>query len=244
MDFLKRLLGLSPQSTSPISKPDPSRHDVARIDEGNDDIVKGWRYHATLQLRTPLYVLNQHDRVVPSILSDPPAITSVMWHGTWLPELDDRFAILNQGSTTSSDVGSIPADGGDYLPFLKAVRAITEGALGIEDKEAALREVARDRGPHGAHYSRFITADDLVDRALPRVVHLLPVPSNVRAGLLEAGLDTLAKVGRLSDGELRAVKGLGPKALEAIREVLASPGLDLNAQRYLNPDFGPYVPPS
>jgi hypothetical protein len=39
--------------------------------------------------------------------------------------------MLSQGRAMSSDVGSIPADGGDYLHFLRAFRQVTESGVSV-----------------------------------------------------------------------------------------------------------------
>lgn len=238
LTFLKRLLGAS-ASPQPEPTPNPRRHDMPQIPSGNEDIIEGWRYCATLQLRTPLAVLEHHGKVVPASPGGPPSLTGEMWHGIWLPELGPEFDLLSAGATMSSDVGPIPADGGDYLPFLKSVRAISEGDGTAAGMEAALRALVKDTGPQGTPYSRFAKAGELVDRVLPRTVHRLPVPANVRARLLEARLDTLGKVAAADDKRLRAIKGLGPKALASIRAFLATSDIDPDAKRLRADEFAP-----
>lgn len=233
-DWFRRVFA---RRTTPA--PAPHRHDMPQIPSGNEDIIEGWRYCATLQLRTPLAVLENHGKVVPASPEGPPTLTDEMWHGIWLPELGREFDFLSSGASMASDVGPIPADGGDYLPFLKAVRRISEGGGTAAEMEASLRALVRDTGPHGTPYSRFAKAGELVDRVLPRTVHHLPVPANVRAGLLEARLDTLGKLAAADDKRLRAVKGLGPKALTSIRAFLATSAIDPDAKRLRADEFAP-----
>jgi hypothetical protein len=160
-----------------------------------------------------------------------------MWQGIWLPDVGSDWDFLNEGASMASEIGPIPADGGDYLPFLIAVRAISEGKATVADKEVALRALAKERGPRGAPYSKFLSGDALVDQVLPRVVHLLPIPRPVRGDLFGAGYTTLAMVQAASDGTLLGVKGLGPKSLANIREFLASTTVDMHAERHLAQDF-------
>ncbi|MDO8437974.1 MAG: hypothetical protein Q7S69_07460 [Nitrosomonadaceae bacterium] len=107
---------------------------------GNDDIIKGLQFLATLQLRTPLRVLLRHGEVHTDRNTRPPAITregaEAMWAGIWLPKVFDG----PPGGTMASDVGQIPADGGNYLPFLVAVREIVELSDSIESRTKWLRE--------------------------------------------------------------------------------------------------------
>jgi hypothetical protein len=215
---------------------------MPQVGSGYEDIISGWRYCATLQLRTPLYVLQQHGRLEPASPSGPPQLTKEMWHGIWVPDLGEQFAFLGVGATMASEIGPVPADGGDYLCFLKAVRTISEERGSIDGKESALRELLRKQGPGGTPYIKFCSADDLVDRVLPKVINLLPVPANVRAGLLRVGFDTLGKVSHASDDDLLAIKYLGSKHLGAIRACLDGVGVNLTSTRALNPAFLPYDP--
>ncbi|KAF1687719.1 hypothetical protein B1992_03440 [Pseudoxanthomonas broegbernensis] len=153
-----------------------------------------------------------------------------MWEGIWLPDLGEHFL---DSVGMASEIGHIPFDGGDYLAFLIAYRLITEGNESIQEKEAALRALAKGTGPGGTPYRTFHTAKDLVEDALPRTIHLLPASKPVRDALLDAGFNTLAKMDKASDTELLDIKGLGPKSLIAIRAFLATTKADKSALRYL-----------
>src|SRR5690606_20893346 len=179
---------------------------MAMVPPGNDDIIGGYEYSATLQLRTPLFVLKNHGRTVPATPEGPPRISDEMWHGIWIPALTDEFKFLDEGSTAASEIGYVPADGGDYLPFLVAVRTITENPKStIDEKKKALKSLINGSGPSGTPYSKFMTGKALVDRALPSVINLIPATKTVRNALLSAGYDTLGKVQSASDKELLAL---------------------------------------
>ncbi|TBV69763.1 helix-hairpin-helix domain-containing protein [Pseudoxanthomonas winnipegensis] len=230
--FLRRLFGLPTRPPAPSVPTQPGRHDMPVQDmvAGNEDIISGWRYCATLQLRTPLVVLKEHGRFAPLAPGGPPQLSPDMWHGIWMPVLrDPLFDVFD--NTMSSDVGQIPVDGGDYLTFLLTLRTITEGGMPIKGKEAALRGLVKETGPKGTPYAKFHKVTALVDQVLPRSITLLPVARPAQAGLLDAGLTTLAKVEKASDKELLAIKGLGPKGVKAIREFLASTTADKHATR-------------
>ncbi|WP_303749376.1 helix-hairpin-helix domain-containing protein [Stenotrophomonas pigmentata] len=213
---------------------------MPQIGSGNEDIIKSWRYCATLQRRTPLAILREHGREVPAGPDEPPTLSSMMWHGIWTPvvdwgDLDEIFA----GGSMASDVGPVPTDGGDYLPFLISLRTITEGPGTVASKEAVLLDLVKHIGPGGTPYSKFAKARELVDEVLPRAIHALPVPKPVREDMIRQGWKTLAKVERLSDHELLALKGIGPKSLVAIREFLGTTKIDKSAERALDPQFEP-----
>lgn len=240
MKFLRRLLGLDTQSDRTNSPSEPTRSDVSQVGQGNEDIIKSWRYCATLQRRTPLAILRQHGREVPAGPGGPPTVSDLMWHGIWTPvvdwgELDEFFA----GGSMASDVGPIPTDGGDYLTFLVNLRTISEGSGSVLDKESALLDLVKQSGPLGTPYAKFAKARELVDEVLPRTVHALPVPKPVREELIKQGKKTLGSIERLSDQELLAMKGIGPKSMVAIREFLATTEIHKSAERALDPQFEP-----
>lgn len=238
LNLLRKLLAPILGGGRPRQQIGEPRNDMAMVPPGNDDIIGGYEYSATLQLRTPLFVLKNHGRVVPATPEGPPRISGEMWHGIWTVALTDEFKFLDEGSTASSEIGYVPADGGDYLPFLIAVRTITENPESpIDEKKRALKALIKESGPGGTHYSKFMTAKALVDRALPSVINLLPANKTVRDALLAVGYDTLGKVRSASDEELLALKGLGSKSLKEIREFEVPLEISLTQRRYLNPEF-------
>lgn len=234
MEFIRRLLGLA---AKPSVATKPMRHDMPKLGEGFDDIITGWRYCATLQPRTPLAILRQHNRVVPASAGGPPTISEEMWHGIWTPEVAGAYDFLGAGATMASDIGPIPQNGGDYLPYLIELRTISEGSLSVPSKEQALRALAQAKGPNGTAFSKFSSASDLVDTVLPRSLHLLPVPSNVRQELFTSGFRTLRDVQVAADQALLKIKGIGPKSVAATREFLATTCVDLDAERCLADQF-------
>lgn len=240
MKFLRRLFGLEQVSPPSQHVASPQRHDVSQVGQGNEDIIKSWRYCATLQRRTPLAILRQHGREMPAGPGGPPTVSELMWHGIWTPvvdwgELDEIFA----GGTMASDVGPVPTDGGDYLSFLVSLRTISEGQGSASEKESALLDLVKQAGPHGTPYAKFAKARELVDEVLPRTIHALPVPKPVREELIKQGKKTLGSIERLSDQELLAMKGIGPKSMVAIREFLATTEIHKSAERALDPQFEP-----
>lgn len=244
--FLRKLFGLDREAEEATAT-EARRYDMPQGMAGLEDIITGWRFCATLQMRTPLAILREHNRLVPAGPDGPPQLTTEMWQGIWVPDTGPEWDFLKEGATMASEVGPIPRDGGDYLPFLTAVRTISEGEASLADKETALRSLAKERGPHGTPYSKFMSESTLVDKVLPRVIHLLPIPKPVRESLLSAGYTTLASVQAASDDALLNVKGLGPKSLTSVREFLAATDIHLNAERHVAPEFaaaGPLPAPT
>jgi hypothetical protein len=99
----------------------------------NDDILAGWLLSVTMQRRTPLAWLRRHGEFHEG--SDPPAEVVPMQHACWVPvtrswrslgiEMDEI-----PETTMASEVGQIPVNGGDFLPFLIEYRMIVEDGGG------------------------------------------------------------------------------------------------------------------
>ena len=104
--------------------------------EGDDVVL---RFSATLQLRTPLRVLSKHGSIHNDKRSRPPEYAKEPWQGLWVPENNDpAFDFLSEGSMMASDIGPVPKDGGDYLPYLISIRKIVEMELPIEERRHKL----------------------------------------------------------------------------------------------------------
>lgn len=195
-----------------------------------DDLIKGWRYSATIQMRTPLRVLRRHGQVVKT--SQPPVETEIQ-HGIWVPVLK-MFADLavampeiNFGRTMASEVGYIPEDGGEYLQFLLAVREVVEFPGAVSDRLASLRtELAKPEW--GEFISKLGGQEAVYARFFPALIETIPgLPAGTVAALWASELTTPRALAECSDARLSAIKGIGPAKLKAIREACgAAPDQD------------------
>ena len=200
-----------------------------------DDVVKGYRFHATLQLRTPLRVLSRHGQTH-SLYGAPPKIAQEQWEGAWLPitksfeelvgghgraDEDVQFfrrldSAMARPSTVASDVGPVLAD--SYLPFLVAVRKIVEANDSIENRIVALRDM--EVPPEWKGFLRKHGGKTgLVDKFFPYFMKLGP------------RLNTPNRIASASDEALLAIKGVGPAKLAAIRERCASVVIGRDSER-------------
>lgn len=189
-----------------------------------DDLTKGWRFGATMQLRTPLRVLSRHGEVHDG-LTDPPPIAREQWEGYWTPVLKsfkdlgiDIPEIVVGGKTTASDIGQIPVDGGDYLKFLLAVRAIVERDEPVESRKALLSlELRREEW---AGFCRKLGGKQAIQSLyFPAFIHCIPkLPRESVEALWSAELTTPVKIAATPDAALLAIKGIGPAKLKIIRE--------------------------
>ncbi len=105
----------------------------------NGDVLRGYRFTATMQVRTPLKILTQHGRIECKVAHKLPKITKEDWQGIWVPEAKKWKDIgidmpeMPEG-TMASQIGQIPRDGGDYLRFLIYVNNIKESKASREEK--------------------------------------------------------------------------------------------------------------
>lgn len=167
----------------------------------DSDIILGLRFCATLQLRTPLRVLRRHGKLHRDKNKAPPEYAHEMWEGIWIPQ------VLKgpPGGEMSSDVGPIPATGGDYLPFLIALHRIVEEKEPIELRIEKLRNMPVNDVWQG-YLEKHGGVETIINRFFPRIFDL------------GAGLDTPNQVAAASDEELLEIKGVGPAKLRALRE--------------------------
>ncbi|MGK5020760.1 DNA-directed RNA polymerase subunit alpha C-terminal domain-containing protein [Janthinobacterium sp. LB2P10] len=118
-----------------------------------------------------------------------------------------------------SDVGRIPADGGEYLHFLLAVRQIVEPVTPINERVAELRaELTKPR------WQDFVTRLEdnvgcIVNHLFPPAISTIPgLPEASRGALKAEGINTAAKIAAMTDADLLAIKGIGKAKLKAIRD--------------------------
>jgi hypothetical protein len=196
-------------------------HRGARLAD-NTDLISGWRFCATMQLRTPLRVLSRHGEVHAGLSSEPPVIAHEQWEGIWLHQLRSYrelgLDVDEAAFPMASDIGQVPGNGGDYLPFLVAVRTAAESDGSIEQRREAVSTVLRDpayRKFVRAHGGQGATLDQLFP---PFVVSVPRMAEKTAQALISAGYRTPAKLIAASDKELRAVEGVGPATVKALRD--------------------------
>ena len=144
-EFAREYAAAGHYAQSDISLRDYGHQALDRVylNDSNHDLIDGWTFHATLQLRTPLRILEREGEFCP-LPGPPPSIATEMWHGILLPKTKtwrDRGVDIPEftGTGRSSDIGTVPVDGGAYLKFLLAVRRIVEGSGSIDERLENLR---------------------------------------------------------------------------------------------------------
>ncbi|HGQ7337099.1 TPA: hypothetical protein ACL1SD_005472 [Pseudomonas aeruginosa] len=118
---------------------------------GTDEVIYGYRFSATVQLRTPLHALQQHGRIERRERPLLPQIAEEPWQGTWVAKTRPDTA-----GQMASDIGPIDADGGDYLRFLLLCRRIMACPLSDTDKANLVHRSANFYGAGGHAFGQFI----------------------------------------------------------------------------------------
>jgi hypothetical protein len=142
--IIKNLFGGS--ESSQISFPErpqeapPNDHSIEPPAKTSTVII-GYRFSATCQPTTPLTYLERHGETAEFVPDREQEAVNRFYR--WLPELKSKYAFLSKGRTMSSSVGYIDPDGGEFLPFLIALRNIVERPLTSDqtDYQHALAKV-------------------------------------------------------------------------------------------------------
>lgn len=200
---------------------------------GNEDIIKGYRFVATMQLRTPSRILRRHGELHVGLATEPPQFCEEMWQGIWVPELKSLrelgfdFQDMAPG-TMAAAIGQIPADGGQFLPFLLQVRAAAEIDERPDDCRLDVANVLRR-----AEWRSFVASlggeDRIVNQLFPPFIgHEAKLPEPVATAVRAAGICRPVDIDAASDAKILAIKGVGPKALATLRNA-AGVAADYNA---------------
>jgi hypothetical protein len=119
-----------------------------RLDDSWGDLIKGYRFNATLQLRTPLYVLKRHGAMHTDPRKPLPKYAREPWQGIWTAvtktwkELGGADIPEFVSSSVATDLGPMDDRGDAYFSFLLAVRTIAaDKTLPVSQRRALIGEV-------------------------------------------------------------------------------------------------------
>jgi helix-hairpin-helix protein len=189
------------------------------------DVLTGLEFIATLQIRTPLTILQHHGEFHPGPPSAAPRYSSIA-DGFWSyktkswSELAGRpLAIPDEPeSTQASDIGPVTAS--QYLPFLKQFRMIVENGESVEKRLSQLAQL-RGRSP------QFEDIWCRLEKGYPDFpasffyMQLAVVPgigAVLARRLFEQGFVDLATLQSATEDQLKQVPGVGSKLAKRIRE--------------------------
>lgn len=188
------------------------------MESADTSVIKGYRFCATVQLRTPFRVLSRHleeCRKLKELNTSGyfamfendalPKIAKEQWEGIWMPFVFDGPPLGGM----ASDVGVIPATGGDYLPFLLAIRKIVESPDSIDSRIAKLHEMPI-KPAWRAYLEHHGGMDSIANRFFPFFMAIGGKPMSPN------------QIAAMTDQDLLAIKGIGPAKLKTIRQKCAN----------------------
>jgi hypothetical protein len=88
-------------------------------------LIQHFKFCATMQLRTPLRILQHHSDTHWDRSIAPPKIVTKSWQGIWVP-CTRLSGLFECEATMASEIGQTPVSGGDFLRFLLTTREAVE----------------------------------------------------------------------------------------------------------------------
>ncbi len=217
LSWLTGKLGSRPQTEAEqhsygLNEPQPARsleyttYSREELLAEGSKLIDGWNLIATMSRRTPLEWLLRHGEWAETPTDLP------MEFAWWTPRLKSLKELGIRGnelppSTMASEIGQIPDDGGDFLPFLIEYRKIVEGQ---SDRPAILSALDRLGEAHptileklGGSLSRSFVLSEL--QTLPGC------GPKTAERLFDAGFRSAAEVQTATLDQLMLVQGIGQK---------------------------------
>lgn len=125
--------------------------------------ITGYKFTATMQMRTPAKILHQHGRIERVASWKLPKIISEPWQGIWTSvtktwrEMGIDIDEMPMG-TMASDIGQVSSDGGDYLRFLLFIKHLNSLDISYLDKKDWINTCYHMVGEDGEPFCKFMDA--------------------------------------------------------------------------------------
>ncbi len=193
---------------------------------GNSDLIKGLIFSATLQIRTPLVVLEHHGESFDGLPSQTPSYGTEA-DGIWLYSVKSWAELgakapdsKEEEKTYASDIGYTKAS--EYLPFLKDFRKIVESDKSISEKLKLLSILSKS-SPHNKEIwlklKRYY--EDFPRSFFYKELTAIPgIGMKTAKNLFDAGFKTASDIDTATDDELLKVSGIGKTLHSKIRKNL------------------------
>ena len=201
----------------------------------DDDLTAGWRYCATLQLRTPLQFLVM-DGEFSAGPAQPPLVgaalnfledgTGFNPYGCWVREVDyERWGFdrppLGQRATELGPVRLGSKEENETLSFLKSFRYIVETAETLDQTLSELTELSTSTPGNRRMWSKYAEGDPMWPDSYfsGQLSNQLPkgVGTTKADNLYLAGFRTIQEIQAASDEQLLKVEGIGKGLVGRLR---------------------------
>ncbi|MCP9891217.1 hypothetical protein KBY57_09150 [Cyanobium sp. Aljojuca 7D2] len=197
----------------------------------DSDLISGWRYSATLQLRTPLAYLKRDGEFSPGP-QEPPMVGPAESHlpdgtgfnpyGIWVPVIDPGILPPSTSARRATEWGPVrigSEEERNLISFLKSFRYIVETAEGLDQKLSELKELSTSTPENRKVWGKLKRGGPLFPDSffISALMSLPGVGASMAQKLYQAGFRTVAEVQASSDGELLAIPGLGKGLLAKVR---------------------------
>jgi predicted flap endonuclease-1-like 5' DNA nuclease len=198
------------------------------------DLTAGWRYTATLQLRTPLAYLEKDGEFSPGP-GEPPLVgqpegylpdgTGFNPYGFWAREIDYEGLGFPPPDFRSRATEWGPVQIGseaerDLLSLLKSFRYIVETAQDIDQALSELVELSTSTERNQRTWAKLKKADPLFPDSffIEKLQSLPGIGAAMAEKLYRSGIRSVAEVQSATDSELLLIPGFGKGLLRKIRE--------------------------
>lgn len=195
-------------------------------DWGNEDIIDGLKFTATLQLRTPLEVLKHHGEIFKGKNQTPPNYAKEQWQGIWLPktksfkDLGLDIEEIENDNSSASDIGYVKSS--EYVKFLIDFRKIVESDNSNDEMLKELYNLAEKNQKYKSFWAKHKETDKDFPHSFfyKQLTKVDGIGIKTAKLLYENGFKTISDLKNARDDELLKIKGIGNIQLKKIRKEL------------------------
>ena len=198
----------------------------------DDDLIVGWRYLATLQLRTPLAYLEMDGKFsagpkeplvgpVENFLEGGAGFNA---YGMWLREIDHSILPPSTIASRAAELGPIrigSKEEKDLVSFLKSFRYIVETGETLDQMLSDLEKLSTSTPGNVKWWGKYLACDPLCPDSYFIGQLCINLPTGVGSAKAEklylAGFRTVEQIQAASDEDLLKVEGLGKGLLRRLR---------------------------
>ena len=199
----------------------------------DDDLIVGWRYLATLQLRTPLAYLEMDGKFSAGPKEPPLVVPAENFlecgagfnaYGMWLREIDHSILPASTIASRAAELGPIrigSKEEKDLVSFLKSFRYIVETGETLDQMLFELEELSTSTPGNRRLWARYSEGNPLWPDSYFIGQLWLKLPKGVGPSKAEklylAGFRSVEEIQAAPDEDLLKVEGLGKGLLRKLR---------------------------